>query len=58
MIFLFLSNSFLKFSYTYVSKNYVIEKINVSKPITTVLTGPNYNLWVQSMKNFLTGCKF
>ena len=30
-----------------------MEKSDVLKPITTILTGSNYNLWVQGMKSFL-----
>ncbi|XP_050888819.1 uncharacterized protein LOC127093974 [Lathyrus oleraceus] len=34
-----------------------MEKTDIVKPITTTLTGPNYNLWVQGMKSFLIGRK-
>ena len=34
-----------------------MEKSDISKPIATILTGLNYNLWVQGMKSFLIGRK-
>ena len=32
-------------------------KSDVAKPIATVLSGSNYNLWIQGMKSFLIGRK-
>ncbi|KAG6787115.1 hypothetical protein POTOM_008746 [Populus tomentosa] len=34
-----------------------MEKLDISQPITTVLSGLNYNLWIQGMKSFLIGRK-
>lgn len=34
-----------------------MEKPEISTPITTILTGSNYNVWVQGMKSFLIGRK-
>ncbi|KAJ7957835.1 UBN2_3 domain-containing protein [Quillaja saponaria] len=34
-----------------------MDKSDVVKPITTIVTGSNYNLWVQGMKNFLISRK-
>ncbi|KAJ6392554.1 hypothetical protein OIU84_026837 [Salix udensis] len=34
-----------------------MEKSGISQPIATVLSGSNYNLWIQGMKSFLIGRK-
>jgi hypothetical protein len=34
-----------------------MEKPDISQPITIVLSGSNYNLWIQGMKSFLIGHK-
>ena len=35
----------------------IMEKPDISQPITTVLSGSNYNIWIQGMKSFLIGRK-
>jgi hypothetical protein len=34
-----------------------MEKLDISQPITTILFGSNYNIWIQGMKSFLIGRK-